>query len=70
MVSLKYKKKNLRREAKSELRTVIYIPYEGVVRITQVPRALRHLVSLRVLTRYITPLPLPPRRRGSYMPLA
>jgi hypothetical protein len=46
----RYKKKNLKREAKPELRTIICVPYRAVVKATQVPRALRHLVSPRVST--------------------
>jgi hypothetical protein len=46
MVFPKYKKNNLRRETKSRLYAIIYVLYRAVSRITQVPRALRHLVSL------------------------
>jgi hypothetical protein len=47
-----YKEKNLTREARSGLCTTFRVLYKAVVKVTQVPRALRHLVSPRVSTRH------------------
>jgi hypothetical protein len=56
MVFPKYKKNNLRRETESGLCAIICVPYGAVGRTTQVPRALRHLVSPRVSTRHTNTL--------------
>jgi hypothetical protein len=64
----KYKKNNLRREAESGLCAIICVPYGAVGRTTQVPRALRHLVSPRVSTRHTSHISVT-LRTSSLIPL-